>query len=348
MADARAPFLPDKATIRRKFRTRQQHTLTAKMLALMALFVHAETDLFAVVSRRPWNEAAVLANVRTILHDLTANVSHRFYPAMEAQYAHGMWLGGYSRALLPADGVKVSQLAHELEASLLAGILTVPQSLQRMMTDAQRVARLAVGRRGDDGKELPVPDAQQLLLAMLVKSGFVAYVDTLHRNWSLRNYAVMATKSVGQTATNVGALFADVEHDLYVVTASSNPCSLCAPLEGRIISRSGDDLRFPGLLDIFTDLIDEQGNADDLDNRWLGIHNQCQHYLQRINESDYSADEWQTLIAHSSLQSNPVTIDPRSAAQRSKYRKRARERMRAVRAYKRELAKELSISSSSF
>ena len=313
--------------------------LVPEVLALIALFTETEKQLYAAVAQHPGNDTASLHAAQAVLHDCTAAFSRQLHPALLAQYAAGIRMAGIDRAVDPRDAVRVSHFVKELEANLLAGLLTVQQTLPVAMRKAQTAARTT---EPDEETGKP-PTAHQLLLAGLITTGFVAYEDTLKRPWGLSRYATMATYGAAQTAANAGALFADLEQDLYIITSSAHPCAICAPLEGRIFSRSGLAAEFPGLVDIFTDIIDAYGDADDLDNRWLGLHANCQHYISRISESDHTEEEWNALIVHSSLTENPVTHDPRSDAQLAAYRQQTRSRMLAVAAYKKTLAKQYNV-----
>ena len=176
--------------------------------------------------------------------------------------------------------------------------------------------------------------ASALLAQDIAKRGITAFTGADGRDWSLSSYLSMAITSASHTATNAGSLFRDPSHDLYIVTSTPNPCAICAPLEGRVYSRSGEDTRFPPLTDLFTEMVDAGGDVNDLENYYLDIHNNCGHFLQAWYEGGKSSEAVESIQRHSSYAENPPTVDPRSQQQIDAYREKQRAQAKQYRAYR--------------
>lgn len=78
----------------------------------------------------------------------------------------------------------------------------------------------------------------KLFQEKVLNDGLMAFETSNGADWSLRTYANMAVRAVTREATNSGTLFADSDHDLYQISSHASSCPICAPLEGRIYSRS--------------------------------------------------------------------------------------------------------------
>ena len=61
----------------------------------------------------------------------------------------------------------------------------------------------------------------------------------------------MVLRTTTRQAEVLSVLTRDPEQDLYKISAHNTTCKLCAPLEGRVYSRSGTDPDFPPLAAAF-------------------------------------------------------------------------------------------------
>lgn len=92
--------------------------------------------------------------------------------------------------------------------------------------------------------------AQYALNAWADKS-IVSFKDKSGRKWMLDSYAEMATRTAIKQAQNYGftdSVTASGE-DLVYVTDHPEECPLCRPWEGRVLSISGNDQRYPSVAD---------------------------------------------------------------------------------------------------
>ena len=146
-------------------------------------------------------------------------------------------------------------------------------------------------------------EAKQNFLHRIGEQGLEAFRDVRGRHWRLDAYADMAVRSTGREATNVAQLnqIREVGNDLVQFTEHSNPCEICAPLEGRVYSISGEDPRYPAL-----DIAFGEGYAN--------IHPNCRHSLRAyIPDLDDAPRE--------TLQKSNRSFerDPRSQAEKERY-----------------------------
>ena len=166
----------------------------------------------------------------------------------------------------------------------------------------------------------------------LAREGVTAFVDKAGRRWSLHTYCSMVARTTSRQAEVLATLTADEEHDLYKISSHGTTCKICAPLEGRVYSKSGKDPNFPPLSSAFGK-IDPTG-PNDLTNSYLNIHPNCLHVLTPWTPAGRSEEEIQKIIDFSSFKKNPPAIDPRTQKQIDTYRKKETARADWLRDYR--------------
>lgn len=166
----------------------------------------------------------------------------------------------------------------------------------------------------------------------LLREGVTAFVDKAGRNWSLHTYANMVCRTTSRQAEVLAVLTADESQDLYQISSHGTTCHICAPLEGRVYSKSGKDLNFPPLALAFGK-IDPNG-ADDLTNSYLNIHPNCLHVLLPWTPMGRTEKEIKEIQDFSSFKKNPITHDPRTEAQVKAYRDKEQARAKWLRDYR--------------
>lgn len=179
--------------------------------------------------------------------------------------------------------------------------------------------------------------SSKLIEAAIRNHGVTAFVDKAGRNWSLSDYCNMAARTTARQAEVAGVLTKD-EHDLYQIAQHASSCPVCAPLQGRVYSKSGTDPSYPPLAKAFGKI--DPGGPDDLSNTYLNIHPNCLCTLLPFTEAGKSEKELEKLREFSSFETNPATNDPRSKSQIEAYREKERNRARLLRERrKKEIAK---------
>lgn len=166
----------------------------------------------------------------------------------------------------------------------------------------------------------------------LRQNGITAFIDRAGRKWSLYAYANTVTRTTARQAEILGLLTADPDQDLYKISSHGTTCPICAPLEGRVYSRSGKNPDYPPLAAAFGK-IDPSG-PNELNNTYLNIHPNCLHALIPYTLAGRSKEEIQRDKEYSSFKKNPPSVDPRSEAQIKAYRKKEQGRQKYMNAYK--------------
>lgn len=83
----------------------------------------------------------------------------------------------------------------------------------------------------------------------LEERGITAFVDKAGREWSLSSYGEMVARTTSREAVNEGIVneAAELGEDLVEVSSHADPCPLCEPWEGAILSLSGTSSEYPSL-----------------------------------------------------------------------------------------------------
>ena len=104
---------------------------------------------------------------------------------------------------------------------------------------------------------------------------------------------------------------------------------MCAPLEGRVYSKSGTNPDYPPLTVAFGKV--DPAGADDLSNTYLNIHPNCLHALVKYTTIGKSAERIPKDKDFSSIEKNPLNRDPRTKKQIAAYREKERNRQKLLR-----------------
>ena len=326
---------------------------------LIDLYLQAETDIINEIGRLrflglvDYHAEAALERVQKILRKLENNclayvprvIETQFYvhhpqarkPLEEPETPEKHLLGYKNARALTGEQMDVVQmLTISAMAKLTEGNMTAVQNLEeallgRRADDIFRrvgMERSALMQATGQGVYKALPD----FVAALRRDGVTAFTDKAGRHWSLHTYGSMVLRTTSRQAEVLSVLTQNPEHDLYQISKHGTTCKLCAPLEGRVYSKSGTDPDFPPLAAAFGK-IDKNG-PDTLENSWLNIHPNCLHQLRRWTPVGRSEEEIQETKDFSSFKKNPVTRDPRTKKQIEAYRKKEEARARFLRDYR--------------
>lgn len=323
----------------------------AELRRLIQLFLRAETDIINEIARLrargliDYHAEAALERVQAILLRLSNEcwtyapkmIERQFYvthpderkplPAPETPEKHA---AGYANAAAltstQTDIVQrlVMNLMGEVEASAALVAATLQSALLgRVEPDVFR----RVGLEQTAAMQAQGMGAYKALprfVEALRREGVTAFIDKAGRRWSLHTYGAMVLRTASRQAEILSVLTADEGHDLYQISAHGTTCKLCAPLEGRVYSKSGTDPEFPPLAAAFGKV--DPAGPDTLANSWLNIHPNCLHVLLPWTPAGLSPEELRKIKKFSSFRTNPPTRDPRSQEQIDAYRKKERAR----------------------
>ena len=322
---------------------------------LRMLFLKTEQRLVAEINRKrsqgyvDYAEIAVLSRTQKILQEMV-DESWTYVPTMVEKifYKSEAAANGYANAA----GLTASQLGvvQQLSNNLLGDIVEASSTAQKSIQESFQIGRLEADRireaalksvaeakaAGYGAGKAATSMKKELQSIMTtengVTEGITAFVDKSGRKWSLQDYCNMATRATARQAEVSAILTADPDHDLYRIVKIGSTCPVCAPLEGRVYSRSGTNPDYPPLASAFGK-IDPNG-SNDLSNTYLNIHPNCLHALVKYTTIGKSDAQIQKDKDFSSFGKNPVTVDPRSKKQIAAYKEKIRNRQKLLSDYK--------------
>ena len=326
---------------------------------LIQTYLQAETDIINEIGRLrslglvDYHAEAALERVQAILRKLENDdweyvpqmIGRRFYvahPEARKPSARSETPEKHERGYLNASALTgeqtdiVNRLVMNLMGELTEAHATVYQTLAgaligrtepdvfRRVGLAQTAATQATGK----GAYKALPE----FVKELQREGVTAFVDRAGRNWSLHTYAGMVLRTTSRQAEVLSVLTQDQGWDLYKISKHGTTCKLCAPLEGRVYSKSGRDPDFPPLAAAFGKM--EKAGPDTLDNSWLNIHPNCLHSISRWSPAGRSEEELRKIKDFSSFEKNPLSRDPRTQKQLEAYRRKEQARAKWLADYR--------------
>lgn len=306
------------------------------------LFLRAERDIINEIKRKrasgyvDYAEVAALERIQKILQELV-DESWNYVPKMiEKIFYHSEKdAAGYTNARSIIGGsLSAAQLsiAEQLSNNLLGEIGEAAagayESAQKVFTIARlendpfrKEALQAVLKKEAEGK--PWITGSKAFVQEMENQGIPVFVDKRGRKWSMQDYGNMAVRTTARQAQVAALLTAD-DYDLWQIVKIGSTCPVCAPLEGRVYSKSGTNPDYPPLTVAFGKI--DPAGSNDLTNTYLNIHPNCLHALVRYTTIGKSAERIQKDKDFSSIEKNPLSRDPRTKKQVEAYREKQRNR----------------------
>lgn len=324
---------------------------------LISIFLKAETDIINTIGRLrsagnvDYSQVAAMERVQAILRKLENDawtysrpmIEKQFYVAHpEARRIEGETTVKHLRGYLNAGSLTAEQhaiidklvenLMGEITDATLTAYATVESALiGRVEPDVFRrvgLEQVALQQARGVGAYKALPD----FVDALRKEGITAFVDKAGRHWSLHTYGSMVSRTTSRQAEVLSVLTADPEQDLYRISSHGTTCALCAPYEGRVYSKSGNDPDFPPLADAFGK-VDPNG-PNSLTNTYLNLHPNCWHSVYPWTPMGRSEEEIQKIKDFSNPAKNPYSRDPRTKKQIEAYRAKEQARAKWLREYR--------------
>lgn len=313
---------------------------------LRNLFLRTEQELIREITRKraaghvEYAEVAALERVQKILQNMV-DTSWSYVPVMIEKifYHSDKDAAGYTNARTITGTRSVTQiaimeqLANNLQGELMEMAGTAKRSVENVFTIARlendpyrKLALEQILRQEAAGK--PWIKSSQDLVKELETNGITGFTDKAGRKWSMQAYGNMAVRTTARQA-EVAALLTSDEYDLWQITKVGTTCPVCAPLEGRVYSKSGTNPDYPPLTVAFGK-IDTYG-SNDLSNTYLNIHPNCLHSLVKYTTIGKSAEQIQKDKNFSSVEKNPLSRDPRTKKQIAAYREKEKNRQKLLR-----------------
>jgi hypothetical protein len=285
-------------------------------------------------------EVAALKRTQQILQEMV-DESWNYVPTMIESifYRSEAAANGYANAA----GLTATQMGivEQLSNNLIGEIVEASTMAQKTMEEVFLVGKRQEGTLRNAALQAVAEQqaaghgtskAASSMVQELERNGITSFVDKSGRKWSLQDYCNMATRATARQAEVSAILTADPEHDLYKIVKIGSTCPVCAPLEGRVYSRSGDNPDYPALAKAFGK-VDPNG-PDDLSNTYLNIHPNCLHSLVKYTTMGKTDKQIQKDKDFSSFEKNPITVDPRTKKQIAAYKEKVRNRQKLLRDYK--------------
>lgn len=313
---------------------------------LRNLFLQTEQELIREITRKraaghvEYAEVAALERVQKILQNMV-DTSWSYVPVMIEKifYHSDKDAAGYTNARTITGTRSVTQiaimeqLANNLQGELMEMAGTAKRSVENVFTIARlendpyrKLALEQILRQEAAGK--PWIKSSQDLVKEMETNGITGFTDKAGRKWSMQAYGNMAVRTTARQA-EVAALLSSDEYDLWQITKVGTTCPVCAPLEGRVYSKSGTNPDYPPLTVAFGKV--DPAGADDLSNTYLNIHPNCLHALVKYTTIGKSAERIQKDKDFSSIEKNPLNRDPRTKKQIAAYREKERNRQKLLR-----------------
>ena len=320
---------------------------TADVTALLRnLFLRTEKELIREITRKrnaghvEYAEVAALERVQKILQSMV-DTSWSYVPAMIEKifYHSDKDAAGYANARSMPGMYSVTQialmeqLANNLQGELLEMAGTAKKSVESVFTIARlendpyrKLALEQVLRQEAAGK--PWIRTSEDLIKEMETNGITGFTDKAGRRWSIQAYGNMAVRTTARQA-EVAALLSSDDYDLWQITKVGTTCPVCAPLEGRVYSKSGTNPDYPPLTVAFGKV--DPAGSNDLSNTYLNIHPNCLHALIKYTTIGKSAERIQKDKDFSSIEKNPLNRDPRTKKQIAAYREKEKNRQKLLR-----------------
>lgn len=314
---------------------------TARVVAFMRmLFLRTEQELIREITRKrqaglvDYAETAALDRVQRILQSMV-DESWDYVPKMvENIFYQSSKAAGYknARVLTSSQTTVVQQLSNNLLGEIVEASETAYESVKTIYTIARlesdpyrKMALSQVLRQQASGGTWKKSSAD--LIREMQNTGVTAFVDKAGRRWSLQAYGNMAVRTTARQAQVAALLTAD-DYDLWQIVKIGSTCPVCAALEGRVYSKSGQNPEYPPLSLAFGK-VDPKG-PDSLNNTYLNIHPNCLHSLVKYTTIGKTEKQIQRDKDFSNPEKNPINRDPRTKKQVAAYQEKVRNRQRLI------------------
>ena len=308
---------------------------------LRALFLRTERRIIDEITRKraagfvDYAEVAALERVQQILQNMV-DESWEYVPQMIEKifYRSDKAAAGYSnaRTLTSQQTGAIKQLSD----NLLGEILEASEEAYRTVSGFFTVGRLEVDPYRSVGLKVMIEQqaegtdwtkASARMAQELKNQGITAFVDKAGRRWTLSDYCNMCARTTARQAEVAAVLTAD-DHDLWQISRIGSTCPVCAPLEGRVYSKSGTDPVYPPLSLAFGKV--DMFGPESLENSYLNIHPGCLHSLHKYTKAGKTEKQIQKDIEFSNPATNPITRDPRTKKQIKAYQEKERNRRKLL------------------
>lgn len=213
-----------------------------RLLRLIASRLEAGADSPRWAEDKLAELAVLRTRARRIMAGATAEALDALMVALRTAYVRGTAAGQGDADALGRALEEPPLQAERAVAAMLAAKRDEWQAMElqvvRATADAYRDAVVRASAGTLTGAATRLQDAQ-VALDDLARRGVTGFTDKAGRRWGLQSYVEMATRTVTAQAAVVGHMdrLEQAGINLFLVSDSSRECELCAPWEGKVLSR---------------------------------------------------------------------------------------------------------------
>jgi len=230
-----------------------------KARELLNIFLKTErliiTSMLGGVSYTPSEQAAILASIEAKLKSSKLQTDKWVARTVPTVYKEGAKDivkasdGVFTYIYSSSDRMAIDGLIKISQANIGESLNGMYRSSSRVLSKAteERIkAKIVEGRvTGEHITKI------KGLIANELKDGAVTLIDKAGRKWSAERYADMYARTDIMHDYNEGTINQALqnEQDLVYFTTSNDPCELCIPWEGEVVSLTGQTKGYPTLAD---------------------------------------------------------------------------------------------------
>lgn len=301
---------------------------------LQKIFLDTQQNILHIISNKnklgiaTYKERQLFENIQDVLEDMYNKSNKQSYSFFEAVFRKAKI--DKTKRLLKLT-IEEDNLIKRISDNFMSNVLQTGDNLidwlKRLVVQTKKEVNkveLDINKRDDLFKTLYRGEIQ--------KRGLIGFIDNSNKHWTIGNYTDMLLRTATRMAHNYGILYTFEDVDLYMISKHGSTCKLCAPLEGRVYSRSGTHPIYPPLASAFGKI--NKNGANTLSNSYLNIHPNCLHTLIPFKEQYKTKEEIEKIRQFSNFETNPPDRDPRSERQIEMYRKKEDGRNRLNEAFK--------------
>lgn len=270
-----------------------------------------EVAILTLISKNRLNYS-LLQKIRSLIEQILGQLLELSETIIIKQYYYGI-TGAISyssnRELSIRESLMIEELYAQLEEELTTALNNSYNYLYALIYGIMRQGLNFVDQEAN----------KQELINILKNTGIIAHTDVSGKKWQISTYGEMVIKTSSRQSTNIGILFEDLDHDLYMVSAHATACPICIPYENRVFSRDGTNSNYPNIGLLFG--IKDQSLPVSLENSYLNIHPNCKHFLIKFYESEHTEDDLERIRRYSGFNTNPVVKDQAFERRMQEYRK---------------------------
>lgn len=189
-----------------------------------------------------------LAQVQAIINGLDAETVDWAGVHIPSVYEHNLQLGAQRAGLNPAMTAIHQEQVAVIQNSVVNSLHYANGGIGRSIEDAYRQASLKALQEGMIGGQTGT-EVSKSFLADLKERGITSFVDKSGRSWDMTSYADMVARTNTMEASKQATYnqMLEADRDLVQVSDHGEPCEVCEPWEGEVLSLSGENPNYPSV-----------------------------------------------------------------------------------------------------